>query len=95
MSIAPIAGIPRVSLRAFFCGVNAMAASEIQRRLSSVLVASRQQTASQWQEAVMGGGFDGTVAIDGVDAVEGGGGRYQRSQNGVAAGEEVGEQCIL
>ncbi len=95
MSIAPIAGIPRASLHAFFCGVNAMAASEIQRRLSSVSVTSWQQTASRWQEAVMGGSFDGTVAIDGVDAVEGGGGRYQRSQNGAAAGEEVGEQCGL
>jgi hypothetical protein len=80
MSIAPIAGIPRASLCAFFCGVNVMAASEIQRRLSSILVASRQQMASRWQEAVMGGGFDGTVAIDGVDAVEGGGGRYRHSQ---------------
>jgi hypothetical protein len=94
MSIAPIAGIPRASLRAFFCGVNAMAASD-QRRLSSVLVASRQQMGSQWQEAVTGGGFEGTVAIDGVDAVEEGGSRYQRSQNGAAAGEEVGEQCGL
>ena len=72
-----------------------MAASEIQRRLSSVLVASWQQMASRWQEAVMGGGFDGTVTIDGVDAVEGGGGRYQGSQNGAAAGEEVGKQCGL
>ncbi len=95
MSIASIAGIPRASLHAFLCGVNAMAASEIQRRLSSVLVASRQQMASQWQEAVMGGGFDRTVAIDGVDAVEGGGGCYRRSQNRAAAGEEVGEQCGL
>jgi hypothetical protein len=43
----------------------------------------------------MGGGFDGTVAIDGVDAVEGGGGRYRHTQNGAAAGEEVGEQCGL
>jgi hypothetical protein len=74
-----------------------MAALEIQRHLSSVSVASRQQTASRWQEAVavMGGGFDGTVVIDGVDAVEGGGGLYRRRQNGVAAGEEVGEQCGL
>jgi hypothetical protein len=72
-----------------------MAASEIQQRLSSVSEASRQQTASQWQEAVMGGGFDGTVVIDEVDAVEGGGGCYQCSQNGAAAGEEVGEQCGL
>jgi hypothetical protein len=95
MSIAPIAGIPRASLCAFLCGVNAMAALEIQRRLSSVSVASWQQTASQWQEAVTGEGFDGTVAIDRVDAVEGGGGRYQRSQNGAAAGEEVREQCGL
>ncbi len=72
-----------------------MAASEIQRCLSSVSMASRQQTASQWQEAVTGGGFDGTVTVDGVDAVEGGGGRCLRSQNGAAAGEEVGEQCGL
>ncbi len=95
MSIAPIAGIPGASLRAIFCGVNAMAASEIQRHLSSVLVASWQQMASQWQEAVTDGGFDGTVGIDGVDPVEGGGGHYRRSQNGAAAGEEVGEQCGL
>jgi hypothetical protein len=95
MSIALIAGIPRASLCVFFCGVNAMAASEIQRCLSSVLVASWQQMASRWQEAVTGGGFDGTVMIDEVDAVEGGGGCYQRSQNGAAAGEEVGEQCGL
>jgi hypothetical protein len=42
----------------------------------------RRQSAA----AVMGGGFDETVAIDGVDSVEGGGGRYQRSQNGAAVG---------
>ncbi len=89
MRIAPIAGIPRASLHAFLCGVNAMAASEIQRHLSSVSVASWQQTALRWQEAVMVGGFDGTVAIDGVDAVDGGGSRYQCSQNGAAAGEKV------
>jgi hypothetical protein len=94
MSIALIAGIPRVSLCALlFFGVNAMAASEIQRRLSSVsaaLSSKRPQDGKGWQRgsaaAVTGGGFDGTVAIDGVDAVEGGGGRYQRSQNGAAAG---------
>jgi hypothetical protein len=72
-----------------------MAALEILRHLSSVLVTSWQQMASRWQEAVTGGGFDGSVVIDGVNAVEGGGGHYQCSQNGAAAGEEVGEQGSL
>ncbi len=74
-----------------------MAATEIQQRLSSVSAASQRRLGSKqphngkrwrWRSAaaVTGGGFDGTVAIDGVDAVEGGGGHYQHSRNGAAAG---------
>ena len=65
-----------------FSGVSAAS----QWRLGSKRPHNGKRQRRQSVAARMGGGFDGTVAIDGVDAVEGGGGRYQRSQNGVAAG---------
>jgi hypothetical protein len=65
-----------------FSGISAAS----QRRLGSKQPHDGKRWQRQSAAAVTGGGFDGTVTIDGVDAVEGVGGRYQCSQNGAAAG---------
>ncbi len=65
-----------------FSGISAAS----QWRLGSKWPHNGKRRQRQLAAAVMGGGFDGTVVIDGVDAVEGGGGCYPRSQNGAAAG---------